>query len=107
MDFQSALPSVFASCDEELDLTASICVLDVSSEAELEEEEEEEELVEFVEQDLDDSDDSVATQFRLSFFLGILSEPKFSPSILLLLSESLLLGVCLSSLFLCLLARAQ
>ena len=106
MDFESALPSVFASCDEELDFTASICVLDVSSEAELEEEEEEE-LVEFVEQDLDESDDSVATQFRLSFFLGILSEPKFSPSILLLLSESLLLGVCLSSLFLCLLARAQ
>ena len=106
MDFQSALPSVFASCDEELDLTASICVLDVSSDAELEEEEEEE-LVEFVEQDLDESDDSVATQFRLSFFLAILSEPKFSPSILLLLSESLLLGVCLSSLFLCLLARAQ
>lgn len=40
-------------------------VLDVSSDAELEEEEEE--LVELVEQDLEDSEDSDVTQFKLSF----------------------------------------
>ncbi len=62
----------------------SIGVLDVSSDAELEEEEDE--LVEFVEQDLEDSADSDVTQFKLSF--DFIWRHVLSLSMVLLFSDS-------------------